>query len=231
MGISFCTVRLAASALVALVAMVVSHPALGAAASAEPYVGSVQSRCTLRVLATGADDQAVRLQVRTAGSAPVRGTVTATFERQGRTIGTVSRAYDGTPLRVRVPASSGPGRTVVRMRFVPESNSTVRSCSASAAIRTTGGGPGGDPGPDQGVGSGGDGRDDGDGRDGDVLGEQASLGGTPGAGAVSGGSDGSDGLLPDTGGPARWLLGLGLLLVVGGAAVTLLSRRGRRRYA
>ena len=211
--------------LAAMVALVLTSfalaPGLGAPANAaDDYTSNVRTSCHLTVPAVVQIDDSPRIRVHVRPNAPApaagkaaaqraaraeqpTGTVTVSVTRAGTRIFNRTVAYNGSPITVVGPVITRPGHYVVDARFVAADGGVFGNCQDTAAFDVReGGGPDGPDGPG---------------------------GGTDGPGpGPDGGTDNPGGLLPDTGGPDRgWLL-LGLALVAGGLGLVMASRERRR---
>lgn len=182
-------------------------PGLVATAHAadDPYTAGISTRCSVGVPAEleRGDRVTIRLGVRAntpSDTAPARGTIRVRLTRNGDVEWTRQVPYLGKPVQVPGPRMVEAGRYVATTQFAPEQASTYRGCSGRATLGVVNGLSPNVDGPD--------------GNDNGTAPQGGDLGGT-------------DGLLPETGGPnSAWLV-LALLLVGGGGGLVL-AARGRR---
>lgn len=173
---------------------------LGAPAQADPYVGTVTTSCNVDLDAS-ADDRRLSavVDVTAAGAAPAPGVLVAVFSGPGGVMSTRSVDYEGGRVVLDGPKAKDKGRYLAQVSFAPRTGTVFTKCRD-------------DDGVDVGVSGTGDGEDP----------DETDTGTDPQAGQA----DNGDGVLPDTGGQARWvpLAGAGLVLL---GAVVLFTRRRR----
>lgn len=201
------SLRRAATFLVALVAGLswAVGPAGTMAQASGGYVPTVQTTCGARLSITDGRLHAV-VGAGTPGNVPASGTVEVTFSQDDRVLDRVVVPYRGERTVVDGPRATDTSATYgVTMRFTPDDDGVMSSCSAatSDSYDVLAGTGTADPDGDEGV----------------VAGDSGTVEGTQGDVA------GDNGLLPDTGGPALWALLLGLGLVAVGIPLLLRRRR------
>jgi hypothetical protein len=174
----------------------------------DSYMPTSPSTCQVGLGVTDSGRLRAVVSADTTGNAKMRGEVRVTFTRNGSVTASSVVPYAGRQVVVLGPEVVGKsGRYGATMRFTPSGPDFMRPCSAQKQATYAALDESGTDGPD--VTDGPNGPDDGVADDNGTRGE--------------GDQAGDGGLLPGTGGPALWVLGLGAaLLALGGA---LLRRR------
>lgn len=189
------------------VALLVSGLAV-APASADPYVGTITTSCTVDLDASAADRRlSAVVDVNGSGTAPVRGVLVAVFSGPDGVMRRERVDYDGGRVVLGGPKATRKGRYLAEVSFAPRAGTVFTACED-------------DDGLDVGISDDGTGTDDPDGTDG--TGDNGDNGSSP-----QGGQAIDDGVLPDTGGAPLWVLPVGAGLLALGAGLVLRGRRTR----